>query len=107
MPFILMMFMILIQVGLVVRDQVLVVHAARSAGRVAAVQPSVAAVAEAARSAGELDPDRLSVERGPRGRPGSVVTVTVRYRSPTVVPLVGAFVDDVVLSATASFRVEG
>ncbi|MEI2652115.1 MAG: hypothetical protein V9G12_08160 [Microthrixaceae bacterium] len=30
--------------------------------------------------------------------PGGYATVTVRYSSPTDVPLVGAFVDDVALS---------
>jgi hypothetical protein len=32
--------------------------------------------------------------------------VTVSYRAPTAVPLAGAFVDDVVLDARATMRVE-
>jgi hypothetical protein len=30
----------------------------------------------------------------------------VRYRAPTRIPLAGAFIDDVVLDATATMRVE-
>ena len=41
-----------------------------------------------------------------RGEVGGRVRVVVRYRAPTRVPLVGAFVDDVVLDAAATMRVE-
>ena len=60
----------------------------------------------AAEAATMLPEGRLRVEVGPRGRPGTTVRVTVRYRSATAVPLVGRFLDDVGLEATASMRVE-
>ena len=105
-PFLAMLVMLVVQVGLVVRDQVLVVHTAREAGRVAAVDADMGRTVEAARSATVLDAGRLDVERSARGRPGDSVTVTVTYRSPTRLPIVGALVDDVELTADATFRVE-
>jgi hypothetical protein len=97
----------LVQVGLVVRDQLLVLHAARDAAREAAVSADQAAITGAARDATGLDPSRLRVDVGPRGQSGSTVRVTVRYHSPTVVPIIGRFVNDVDLEASASMRVEG
>jgi Flp pilus assembly protein TadG len=96
----------LLQVALVARDQVLVTHAAREAAREAAVSADPAAVRRAALAGADLDGRRLDVEVHGRGRPGSRVTVVVRYASPTDLPLVGAVVGDVHLSATAAMRVE-
>ena len=96
----------LVQVGLVVRDQLLVLQAARDAARQAAVSADRGSITAAARGATALDPGRLRVELGPRGQPGSTLQVTVRYRAATSVPLIGRFVDDVQLEATASMRVE-
>jgi Flp pilus assembly protein TadG len=96
----------LLQVGLVVRDQVVLTHAAREAAREAAVSAAPGAARRAALAGARLDPDRLVVDVGDRGRPGQRVTVTVRYAAPTELPLVGALVGDVHLSATVSMRVE-
>ena len=106
-PFVALMLLAIVQVGLVVRDQVLVVHAAREAARVAAVHADLAPVEAAAIDGSGLRAARLVVERGDRGPPGSTVAVTVSYRSPTEVPLIGALVADVDLSARAAMRVEG
>jgi Flp pilus assembly protein TadG len=106
-PFVIMMLLAIVQVGLVARDQILVVHAAREAARTAAVEPGQAAPRAAAVEASVLDPSRMQVDVGSRGLPGSRVAVAVRYRCPTVVPLVGRLVDDVELRATATMRVEG
>lgn len=97
----------LLQVGLVVRDQVLVVHAAREAARSAAVDPSpsAAGLAAIAGSPG-LDPERLAVSVVRRGGPGDTVEVRVDYRAPTEVPLVGALMGEPELRATAVMRVE-
>jgi hypothetical protein len=105
-PLVLVLVLAVVQVGLVVRDQVLVVHAAREAARRAAVDPAAEAPVEAARAPSGLDPDRLTVEASGRGAAGSVVTVRVRYRAPTDVPLAGALLGDVDLEARASMRVE-
>jgi hypothetical protein len=102
-----MMLLAIVQIGLVARDQILVAHAAREAARAAAVEPGEAAPGAAAAQASALDPSRMRVDVGPRGEPGDRVAVTVRYRCTTLVPLVGALVDDVELRATATMRVEG
>jgi len=106
-PFVALMLLAVVQVGLVVRDQILVVHAAREAARAAAVHAEADPVEAAAVHGSGLSAVRLVVERGERGPPGSIVAVTVRYRSATEVPLVGALVADVDLSARAAMRVEG
>ena len=84
---------------MVARDAVLVSHAARVGARIAAVEPSMDAVRSAVRSAASLEPQRLQVERRAEGK---LVRVTVSYRSPTDVPLVGALIGDVNLSESAA-----
>lgn len=104
-PFILAIVLFIIQVGLVLRDQILVVHAARTAARAAAVGADGDA---AARHAGGLDPTRLVVDVRRVDRQGQpLVEATVRYRAETTVPLVGALVGDLTLSESATMRVEG
>ena len=98
--------LVLLQVAFVVRDQVLVTHAAREAVREAAVTGDEAAIRRAAAAGAHLDPDRLEVTVTGRGRPGSRVTVEIRYASPTDVPLVGGLVGDVVVRSSAAMRVE-
>lgn len=104
-PIVAACLLLVVQVALVVRDQVLVVHASREAARQGAVDPSPGAPREAAATAAGLAADRLDVE-AQRGAVGGRVRVRVRYRSRTDVPLVGAFVPDVSLSATTTMRVE-
>jgi Flp pilus assembly protein TadG len=95
-----------VQVVLLGRDRLLVVHAAREAARAAAVDPRPAAAArQAALAAGPLDAGRLTVQASTRERPGMVV-VRVRFRSATDVPLVGPLLPDADLRATAAMRVE-
>ncbi len=95
-----------VQVGLVVRDQVLVTHAAREAARAAAVEPRAEVALEAAEAAARLDPDRLRVELAGSTETGGRLTVTVRYRSRTAVPIVGPLVGDRTLVAEVTMRVE-
>lgn len=105
-PFVALLLLAVVQVGLVVRDQVLVTHAAREAARAAAVDPDPRAATDAAASAADLAPVHLSVEVSGRGDPGSRVRVEVAYRSTTVVPLVGRLIGDVVVRSAATMRVE-
>jgi hypothetical protein len=60
----------------------------------------------AAPEAGPHDRHRLTVEVGPRGAPGSRVTVHLAYATVTRVPLIGSLIPDVTLRARASMRVE-
>ena len=105
-PLVVVVLLAVVQVGLVVRDQVLVVHAAREAAREAAVQPAADAARQAALAGSGLDGERLDVDVSGRGAAGSRVRAQVRYRTPTRVPLVGAAVGDLTLEATATMRVE-
>lgn len=98
-PVLLALVLVVVQVGLVVRDQVLLVHAAREAARVAAIDGDVPGAAEAGRSATGLDRARLDVgiEAG-----AGLVTARLRYRSSIVVPLVRLARDEVGLTASVT-----
>jgi hypothetical protein len=102
-PLLLSFVLLVVQTGLVVRDQVLVVHAAREAARAAAVDGNAEQAASlGARSAG-LDPARFVVTVRPHdGR----VTATVRYRSTIVVPLLRRAVPAVELSSEVTMHDE-
>jgi hypothetical protein len=101
-PLVVLAALAVIQVGLVVRDQLGVVHAAREAARAASVDRDPAAPVRAARRTlpgAEVDvPARPDV--------GDEMTVTVEYHSTTDVPLVGVLFPDPDLRASATMRVE-
>lgn len=105
-PLIALVALVVVQVALVGRDLVLVVHAAREAARQAAVAPERDKAVDAAASSTGLDRSRLRVDLDGRGGPGSRVTARVTYTARTDVPLAGALVPDVQLRASAAMRVE-
>jgi hypothetical protein len=105
-PVIALVALVVVQVALVGRDLVLVVHAAREAARQAAVETGTAGPRDAAIESTGLARERIDVDIRGRGGPGSRVTAVVRYRAPTNVPLAGALVPDVDLRASAAMRVE-
>ena len=105
-PVVAAMLLAVVQVGLVVRDQVLVTHAAREAARAAAVEPTADAARSGAEASARLEPARLEVDLAGSTDPGGRLTVTVHYRSPTAVPIVGPLLPDRVVSAEATMRVE-
>lgn len=106
-PLLALLALALLQVTLVVRDQVLLTHAAREAAREAAVSADRGAARAGALSGTRgLEPDRLVVTTSGRRGTGSRVTASLTYRSATDVPLVGRLVGDVRLSAAVTMRVE-
>jgi len=105
-PLLAVLALALVQVALVVRDQVRVTFGAREGARQAAVEDDEASVRQAVSASTRLDGDRLDVDVGDRGGPGSRVTVRVAYRAPTDLPLVGRLVGDVHLEGVAAMRVE-
>jgi Flp pilus assembly protein TadG len=105
-PLLAILLLALVQVGLVVREQILVVHAAREAAREAAVDPSPDAARAAAVESSALDRSRLDLTITGRGGPGTRVQVTARYGPPSAVPLVGHVVSGLRLEASATMRVE-
>ena len=104
-PLVFVVLLAAVQVLLVARDQLAVIHAAREGARAAAVAADPAGEGgRAARAAlTTLDPGRLSVDVDPSGER---VSVTVRYRAPTDVPLVGSLLGDVTVTGTATMQVE-
>jgi len=103
-PLVFVVLLAAVQVLLVGRDQLAVVHAAREGARAAAVAADVTGEGtRAATAASGLDADRLSVAVHDDG---DRVTVVVRYTAPTDVPMVGGLVGDVVVTGTATMRAE-
>src|SRR5215210_2928599 len=90
------------QFGLLVRDQILVVHAAREAVREASVDPAADAPRRAALASSTLADARLTVTTSGRGAVGSRVRVDVAYKAATGVPLLGAAVGNLTLRASAT-----
>ncbi|MBX3314462.1 MAG: pilus assembly protein [Actinobacteria bacterium] len=105
-PVLVLALLLVVQVALVGLAHVLVTQAARNAARAVAVDPSPGAARAAATGTAGLQVDRIDVVVGTRGPPGSLVPVTVRYRVPTDVALVGRLVGDVTVSATVAVQVE-
>ena len=107
-PLLLVVALALVQVGLLVRDRLLVEAAARAGARTAAVEPDQVAIADAvARSAPDLDPGALTVGVARAGTQGDPVTVTVSYTSAIRVPFIGWLITHgVAMTSTATDRQE-
>jgi Flp pilus assembly protein TadG len=100
-PLLVIWLLAIVQLTLIVRDQLAVIHAAREGARAAAVSASPGSAASAAaRQAIKESP--LSVNTAT----GSTVTVQVSYASRTNVPLVGALLPDITVRATATMQWE-
>ena len=96
--------LVVLQLTLVGRDQVLVVHATREAARAAATDQAPDAARRGALAAtATLDPRHLEVEAD---RLGDRVRVVVRYRSRTELPLIGPLLPDPTLHGSVTMRTE-
>jgi Flp pilus assembly protein TadG len=106
-PILLMLALAVVQVGLFVRDDLVVAGSARAGARQAAVSSDDDSVRTAvSQDAPGLDPTRIDVtiSRTQRGGPA---TVSVAYSAPQTVPFVGwLFPSPVTLHATAVMRQE-
>jgi Flp pilus assembly protein TadG len=102
-PLVLGLALFIVQVGLVVRDQIMVVNAAREGARTAAVQPLLAEARQSAIDSGALDPQRTTVLMS---QGSATVTVTVSYQSTTTVPIIGTLVGDITMSESTTMRSE-
>ena len=107
-PLLLVVALAMVQVGLLVRDRLLVEAAARAGARTAAVDPDQGAIADAvARSAPDLDAAALTVTVARSGAQGDPVTVTVGYTSAIRVPFIGWLIThEVAMTSTATDRQE-
>ena len=106
-PLVVLVVLFIVQAGLVVRDQLLVSHAAREAARAASVSDGdrLVAATMAARQAGNLAADRVSATTTMDDGAASV-RVLVSYRSITGIPIIGSLVPDIDLESTVVMRVE-
>ncbi len=98
-PVVVLALLAVIQVALVVRDRVALVHAAREAARAASVD------ADPGRAARRTLPG-AEVRVGPRPEVGEPIAVVVTYRSATDLPLVGALFPDPLFRSRVVMRVE-
>lgn len=105
-PLLMILVLTVVQVGVVARDYVAIHHSVSEAARRAALEPDQLPDVGAVAGSSVLDPDRLQVDLHGGRSTGDLLTVNLDYRSATDVPIVGAFVDDIDLSATAVVRVE-
>ena len=89
-PLLLVITLALVQVGLLVRDRLLVESAARAGARAAALADDPATIDRAAsQAAPDLDAAAMTVGVSRSGGQGAPVTVTITYVDAVRVPLVG------------------
>lgn len=102
-PLVLFLILGLLQVGVMVRDQIMVLGAAREGVRQAIVTPDRAAISSAAAAAAPGLSLSVDVERGTeRGDPARVRVSA----PPAQLPIVGSMVGGLTLEATATMRME-
>ncbi|MEZ5321448.1 MAG: hypothetical protein R2698_05135 [Microthrixaceae bacterium] len=96
-PVVAVVVLVVLQVVAVLRDAAALPIAAGAAARSAMVDGDRDSAAAAATRSTRLRSGRMRVELSPAGggRPGELVTVTVHYRAPTDVAVVGRFAPDV------------
>ena len=101
-PILAMAILAVLQVALVVRDRIAVVHAAREAARAASVEPDPSGAIRAARRS----LPGAEVHVGRRGKIGEPIAVVVTFTSHTDLPLVGPLFPDPVLESRVVMRIE-
>ena len=106
-PLALLFALALVQVGLLAKDALVVIQAAREGAREAAVSTDQDRVEQAALRGSGLPAERTDVTVDRAGGVGEPVTVQVTYRAPMVVPFVEwLFPDEVAVASAATMRQE-
>jgi TadE-like protein len=107
-PLLLLVTLALVQVGLVVRDRLVLADAARAGAREAAVTDDDGRIRAAIDRAGStLATDRISVEVGRDGGRGRPVTVSLTYDDAPSIPAVAwLFPSAITLHAQTTMRQE-
>ena len=101
MPLVCLLLFAVVQVAVVGRNQLAVQLAAREAARAAAVSADASAGVAAAERAVALRPLSVRVSEH-----GGTVTAVVAYTDPTDVPLVGALIPAIELTAAVTMALE-
>jgi Flp pilus assembly protein TadG len=107
-PILLIVALGLVQVGLILRDQLVLVEAARAGAREASVTESSSEIRGAVdRAASTLDLEKVSMHLARGSAQGDPVTVSLAFREIPGVPLVGwLFPTAIQLHAEATMRQE-
>ncbi len=107
-PLLLVVALSLVQVGLLVRDRLLIEAAARAGARTAAIEADEGAVRAAALAAApDLDPSLAGVAIARQGAQGDPVTVSINYDEVVRVPLIAwLFGSSIHLETSATDRQE-
>jgi Flp pilus assembly protein TadG len=107
-PLVLTMALAVVQVGLLVKDQLIVTETARAGARQAAVSTDDSSALAAAREAAvSLDPELMEITVTREDGTGTPATVEVVYHAPVVVPIVQwLFPSSIDLSSAATMRQE-
>jgi Flp pilus assembly protein TadG len=107
-PLLLLVTLALVQVGLVVRDRLVLADAARAGAREAAVTDDADRIRDAIeRAAAPLTTDRIEVSVARAGGRGTPVTVTLGYSDPPSIPAVAwLFPSSIHLEASTTMRQE-
>lgn len=102
-PLVVFLILSLLQVGVLVRDQMMILGAAREGVRQAIVTPNYDEIAAAASAAAPGLALSVGVERGTKRGDRAYVRVTA---PPAQLPLVGAMVSGLTLEGSATMRME-
>lgn len=109
-PLILIVILVIIQMGIVVNAQLIIIHAAREGARDGSVTNSNMKIRESViNSAGTLDKNSMNISIKPSsGRKiGDYITVTVEYNPPIIFPGIElVFPDSISLKSSATMRIE-
>jgi hypothetical protein len=108
MPIVLLALLLVVQVGVVVRDALALSQAAREGARAMAVSASEDVARDAvARAAGPLDAGRIDIEVASPDRRGDPADVRLRYSEVLRIPIVSRIVTlRLPLRAQATMRIE-
>ena len=103
MPVVVVFMLLILQVGLVVREQIALIHACGAAARAASIADSPDDEAHsvlAASSVGDGANIAVTTKDG-------MVTVDVVFNHPTDLAIVGFFLPDITLRASATYQLQG
>ena len=101
-PVIAVFALLVLQVGIVIRDQIALVHACGAAARAASISPSPdTAAKEVIERFNAVARASIEVTTG-----GGYVTVVADTTSRTDLPIIGLFVPDVDLRAEATYEIQ-
>ena len=105
-PALMLIVMFSVQVFLLTRDQMMLLHAARVASRAVAISNDPSLAQSVVVGSTQLDPHHLTVSVLGDAQPGEEVTLRLEYRSQVAFALFRLMVDEVVIEEELVMRAE-